>query len=51
MWHQYRIELYPHYGQLSGIRDKFGNESNSVGVPALRRNGNPRGIIKIGGPS
>jgi hypothetical protein len=22
MWHAYRVELYPHFGQLSGIKDK-----------------------------
>jgi hypothetical protein len=22
MWHKYRVELYPHYGQLCGIRDR-----------------------------
>src|SRR5215211_2196135 len=26
MWHQYRVELFPHYGQLCGILDQFGNE-------------------------
>lgn len=26
MWHLLRVELYPHYGQGSGIPDKFGNE-------------------------
>jgi hypothetical protein len=26
MWHQYRVELYPHYGQMCGITDKYGNE-------------------------
>lgn len=26
MWHVYRVELYPHFGQPAGIRDKFGNE-------------------------
>lgn len=50
MWHQYRVELYPHYGQLSGIGDKHGNE---LEFPAAfrqsRRDGKPRGIIKIGG--
>lgn len=50
MWHQYRVELYPHYGQPSGIKDKHGNE---LEFPAAfrqsRRNGSPRGIIKIGG--
>jgi hypothetical protein len=50
MWHQYRVELYPHVGQLSGIRDSHGNE---LEFPAAfrqsRRDGNPKGIIKIGG--
>lgn len=26
MWHQYRVELYPHYGQPCGIRDQYGHE-------------------------
>lgn len=26
MWHIYRVELYPHYRQVSGIMDKFGNQ-------------------------
>jgi hypothetical protein len=26
MWHVYRVELYPHFGQPAGVRDKFGNE-------------------------
>jgi len=50
MWHQYRVELYPHVGQLTGIRDKHGNE---LEFPAAfrqsRRDGQPKGIIKIGG--
>jgi len=50
MWHQYRVELYPHFGQLSGVRDQFGNE---LEFPAAfrqsRRDGKPRGIVKIGG--
>jgi hypothetical protein len=50
MWHQYRVELYPHYGQFSGIHDKFGNELEFPSAFRLsRRNGQPRGIIKIGG--
>jgi hypothetical protein len=49
MWHQYRVELYPHYGQLSGIRDTFGNELEFPSAFRLsRRDGRPRGIIKIG---
>lgn len=48
MWHQYRVELYPHYGQISGIRDEFGNE---LEFPAAfrksRLSGMPKGIVKI----
>lgn len=48
MWHEYRVELYPHYGQKSGIRDEYGNE---LLFPAAfrrtRRNGKPRGIVKV----
>lgn len=50
MWHQYRVELYPHVGQVSGIRDNHGHE---LEFPAAfrqsRRDGKPKGIIKIGG--
>lgn len=50
MWHQYRVELYPHFGQSSGIQDQYGNE---LEFPAAfrrsRADGKPKGIIKIGG--
>jgi hypothetical protein len=48
MWHAYQVELYPHFGQLSGIRDKHGNELEfpSAFRPS-RRDGNLRGIIQI----
>ncbi len=50
MWHQYRVELYPHIGQLSGIQDRHGHE---LEFPAAfrqsRRDGRPKGIIRIGG--
>lgn len=50
MWHQYHVELYPHYGQISGLQDRFGNELEFPSAFRLsRRNGLPRGIIKIGG--
>jgi len=26
MWYAYRVELYPHFGQPSGIRDQFGHQ-------------------------
>jgi hypothetical protein len=48
MWHVYRVELYPHFGQGSGIRDKHGNELEFPSAFRLsRRDGEPRGIIKI----
>ena len=48
MWHVYRVELYPHFGQLSGIVDKFGNELEFPSAFRLsRRDGVPRGIVKI----
>lgn len=49
MWHVYRVELYPHFGQLCGIRDAYGHE---LEFPAAfrrsRRDGKPRGIVRIG---
>jgi hypothetical protein len=49
MWHQYRVELYPHVGQSSGIRDRYGHE---LEFPAAfrrsRRDGEAKGIVRIG---
>jgi hypothetical protein len=48
MWHQYRVELYPHVGQLSGICDRFGNELEFPSAFRLsRRDGGPKGIVKV----
>lgn len=48
MWHVYRVEMYPHYGQPSGIRDKHGNELEFPSAFRLsRRDGELRGIVKI----
>lgn len=50
MWHHYRVELYPHFGQLSGIQDEYGHELEFPSAfRKSRRDGRPRGIIKIGG--
>lgn len=52
MWHRYRVELYPEYGQGSGILDRFGNELTFPPAFRLPRWGrNRRGIVKIGGPA
>ena len=48
MWVRYRVELYPHYGQLTGIKDEFDNE---LEFPAAfrksRQDHKPKGIIKL----
>lgn len=50
MWHVYRVELYPHVGQLSGLRDKHGNELEFPSAFRLTRGQSLRkGIVKIGG--
>ena len=52
MWHQYRVEFYPHFSGLqSGIRDEFGNELEFPSAfRRSRRDGKPRGIVKIRKP-
>ena len=48
MWHQYRVEHYPHFRQLSGIRDKYGNDLECPSAFRIsRRDGRARGIVKI----
>ena len=49
MWHQYRVELYPHVpGFSSGIRDLHGNELEFPSAfRQSRRNGALRGIVKL----
>ena len=48
MWHIYRVELYPHYGQLAGIADKHGHELEFPSAfRQTRRNSIPKGIVKI----
>ncbi len=48
MWHKYRVELYPHYGQHSGIIDKHGNpEMFPAAFRRCRTSNREKGIIKI----
>ncbi len=50
MWHQYRVDLYPHFSQWDWLKDSKGL---SLEFPAAfrrsRLNGRLRGIVKIGG--
>lgn len=48
MWHFYRVELYPHLGQATGIKDQHGNEQTFPAAFRVSRNDfMPKGIIKI----
>ena len=49
MWHKYRVELYPHFGQFSGIRDEFGNDQQFPAAFRKTRGAPPlqKGIVKI----
>lgn len=48
MWLVHRVELYPHFGQLCGIPDRWGNELEFPSAfRQSRRDGRPKGIIKI----
>ena len=49
MWHQYRVELYPHVpGLPSGIHDRHGNELEFPSAfRQSRRDGQQRGIVKV----
>ena len=51
MWHIYRVELYPHYGQFSGLRDEFGNDMTfPAAFRKTRTTNQAKGIVKIGAP-
>lgn len=47
MWIQYRVELFPHVGQLSGILDPHGNALTFPAAFRLSRDGLPKGIIRL----
>jgi hypothetical protein len=48
MWHRYRVELYPHVGQLTGIRDQYGNELQFPAAFRIsRRAYQPKGIVQL----
>jgi hypothetical protein len=49
MWHKYRVELFPHVGQSTGILDAFGHELMFPSAFRLSRSLKPKGIVRIGG--
>jgi len=48
MWHQYRVELWPNFGQPFGIKDTAGNSLNFAQAFRISRTNNlPKGIIEL----
>lgn len=48
MWHRYKVELYPHVGQSSGILDEHGVEQMfPAAFRKTRDTFEPKGIVKI----
>lgn len=48
MWHQYRVELWPNFGQPFGILDTAGNSLNFAQAFRLSRtDSKPKGIIEL----
>jgi hypothetical protein len=51
MWFAYRVELYPHFGQPSGIKDQFGQQLQFPSAFRLSRRANTsKGIIRLAKP-
>lgn len=49
MWHRYRVELWPDYGQSFGVADERGAELGFDAAFRRSRTGAPRGVLKIRG--
>jgi hypothetical protein len=48
MWHQYRVELYPHLPGLVAMKDQHGNPLQFPAVFRLQRDtGQPKGIVGL----
>ena len=47
LWHQYRVELFPHYGQFCGITDVRGFPLQFPAAFRQSRNGQEKGIVKL----
>lgn len=45
---KYRVELYPHYHQMSGIKDRYGNDLQfPAAFRTTRYSCEPKGIVKL----
>jgi hypothetical protein len=48
IWHKYRVELFPDFGQPSGIPNQFGDDQAFAEAFRQSRRFKPKGIIQIG---
>lgn len=51
MWHKYRVELFPDYGQFCGLFDGDGRKLTFAEAFRISRGFGPKGIVKIRGLS
>jgi hypothetical protein len=51
MWHKYRVELFPDYGQFCGLFDGHGGKLRFAEAFRTSRGFLPKGIVRIGGLS
>jgi hypothetical protein len=49
MWLKYGVEIFPDFGQPSGILDQSGNDQPFSTAFRKARHHQPKGIIQIGG--
>ena len=49
MWHKYRVELFPEFGQFCGILDAAGRPLTFAQAFRRSRSFGPKGIVKIRG--
>ena len=48
MWHRYRVELYPHFEQFSGITDAYGQPLTFPSAFRLRRGTDEqKGVVRL----
>ena len=48
MWHRYRVELFPHFKQFSGITDRYGHPLTFPSAFRLQRGTHlQKGVIKL----
>ena len=48
MWHLHRVDMYPHYGQICGVRDAYGQDMLFPSLfRTMRYRNRQKGIVKL----